>query len=169
MAMEKFLKSLDEFYEKGNKSFTDTVVMISADHGQVDTDLSTKNYLNKMIPNIETYLMKNKNNELMSPAGYCRDLFLHVKEEHLLTVKKIVEKELQHLVYVYTFDELKEKGFFGDPSQRMLERCGNLILLPKDNNHIWWYEKDFFELPFIGLHGGASKYEMEIPFLFYRF
>ena len=43
------------------------------------------------------------------------------------------------------------------------------ILLPKDNNHIWWYEKDIFELPFIGVHGGASKDEMEIPLLFYRF
>lgn len=168
-AVGKFLKQLDEFYEKGKESFTDTIVMISADHGQVDTDLSIKHYLNKMIPNIETYLTKNKNNELMTPAGYCRDLFLHVKEEYLLTVKKIIEKKLQHLVYVYTFDELKEKGFFGDPSQRMLERCGNLILLPKDNNHIWWYEKDCFELPFIGVHGGASKDEMEIPFLLYRF
>jgi predicted AlkP superfamily pyrophosphatase or phosphodiesterase len=168
-AVGKFLKQLDEFYEKGKESFTDTIVMISADHGQVDTDLSTKQYLNKMIPNIETYLMKNKNNELMSPAGYCRDLFLHVKEEHLFTVKKIIENELQHLVYVYTFEELKEKGFFGNPTKRMLERCGNLILLPKDNNHIWWYEKDVFELTLIGLHGGASKNEMEIPFLFYKF
>ena len=168
-AVVKFLKQLDEFYEKGKENFTDTVVMISADHGQVDTDLSTKYYLNKMIPNIETYLKKNKNNELMSPAGYCRDLFLHVEEKHLLTVKTIIENKLQHLVYVYTFDELKEKGFFGNPSPKMLERCGNLILLPKDNNHIWWYEKDIFELPFIGVHGGASKDEMEIPLLFYRF
>ena len=168
-AVERFLKQLDAFYEKGEESFTDTIVMISADHGQVDTDLGTKHYLNKMIPNIETYLMKNKNNELMSPAGYCRDLFLHVKEDHLLTVKKIVEKELQNLVYVYTFDELKEKGFFGHPSKRMRERCGNLILLPKDNNHIWWYEEGIFELSLIGVHGGASKNEMEIPFLLYRF
>lgn len=167
--MEKFLKQLDIFYEKGKESFVNTVVMISADHGQIDTDLSTKNYLNTIIPNIDSYLKKNKNNDLISPAGYCRDLFLHVKEEHLYTVKKLIENELKDLVYVYTFDELKEKGFFGDPTKRLIERCGNLILLPKDNNHIWWYEKGIFELSMIGVHGGASKSEMEIPFLFYRF
>lgn len=168
-AIEKFLKQVDIFYEKGKESFKNTVVMISADHGQVDTDLSTKYYLNKMLPNIDLYLKKNKNNALISPAGYCRDLFLHVKEEHLITVKNLIQSELKDLVYVYTFDELKEKGFFGDPSKRMIERCGNLILLPKDNNHIWWYEQGIFELSLIGVHGGASKEEMEIPFLFYRF
>lgn len=168
-AVETLLKHLDSFYEKGKDSFNNTAVIISADHGQVDTDLRTKFYLNKLIPDIDKYLKKNKDQELISPAGYCRDLFLHVDEEHLYTVKKLIESKLNHLVYVYTFDELKEKGFFGHPTKRMIERCGNLILLPKGNNHIWWYEQDIFELTFIGVHGGASKDEMEIPFLFYRF
>jgi predicted AlkP superfamily pyrophosphatase or phosphodiesterase len=168
-AVKKLLKQMDKFYEEGKENFKNTIVMISADHGQVDTDLSTKYYLNNIIPNIGRYLKKNKNNDLISPAGYCRDLFLHVKEEHLYTVKKLIEKELKDIVYVYTFEELKEKGFFGHPSKRMMERCGNLIILPKDNNHIWWYEQDIFELTLIGIHGGASKNEMEIPFLFYRF
>ncbi|GCD10842.1 alkaline phosphatase family protein [Clostridium tagluense] len=168
-AIEKLLKHMDKFYEKGKESFKNTAVMISADHGQVDTDLSTKYYLNDIMPDIDKYLKKNKNNDLISPTGFCRDLFLHVKEEHLFTVKKMIEKQLKDIVCVYTFDELKERGFFGHPSQRMIERCGNLILLPKDNNHIWWYEKDIFELSFIGVHGGASKNEMEIPLLFYRF
>lgn len=167
--MEKFLNQMDIFYEKGKQSFVNTVVIISADHGQVDTNLNKKNYLNQIIPNIDIYLKKNKNNELISPAGYCRDLFLHVKEEHLVTVKKLIESELKDLVFVYTFDELKEKGFFRNPTKRMIERCGNLVLLPKNNNHIWWYEKGVFELSLIGVHGGASKNEMEIPLLSYRF
>ncbi|MGH4123393.1 MAG: alkaline phosphatase family protein [Clostridium sp.] len=168
-AMEKLLKHMDKFYKNGKESFENTAIMISADHGQVDTDLSRKYYLNDIIPDIDKYLKHNKNNDLISPAGFCRDLFLYVKDEHLFTVKKMIEKQLKDIVYVYTFEELTKKGFFGNPSKRMLERCGNLILLPKGNNHIWWYEKDVFELTLIGLHGGASRDEMEIPLLFYRF
>ncbi|WP_185750733.1 hypothetical protein [Clostridium sp. KNHs214] len=31
----------------------------------------------------------------MSPAGYCRDLFLHVKDEYLIELKSILQEKLQ--------------------------------------------------------------------------
>lgn len=164
--IESLFKSLDEFYEKGRGRFNNTAVIISADHGQLDIDLEKVCYINKLIPNIEKYLKKNKNNEIMAPAGYCRDLFLHVEEKYLAELKDILEKELLEIAEVYLFEELKTKGLFGVPGERFLERVGNLVILPKNNNVVWWYEKDTFKVTFIGMHGGISKEEMEIPFLF---
>ncbi|HCO73279.1 MAG TPA: phosphodiesterase [Clostridium sp.] len=169
IVMGNLFKNLDRFYEEGKDKFSNTAIIISADHGQIDIDLKNPYYINKLIPDIEKYLKKNKNNDIMSPAGYCRDLFLHVEEKYLIELKTILEKELYEIAQVYLFEDLKDKGLFGVPSEKLLERVGNLVILPKENNTVWWYEKDIFEVTFLGMHGGASKEEMEIPFLFYMF
>ncbi len=169
IVMGNLFKNLDRFYEEGKDKFSNTAIIISADHGQIDIDLKNPYYINKLIPDIEKYLKKNKNNDIMSPSGYCRDLFLHVEEKYLIELKTILEKELYEIAQVYLFEDLKDKGLFGVPSEKLLERVGNLVILPKENNTVWWYEKDIFEVTFLGMHGGASKEEMEIPFLFYMF
>lgn len=169
IVIDNLFKNLDGFYEEGKDKFSNTAFIISADHGQIDIDLKNTYYINKLIPDIDKYLKKNKNNDIMSPAGYCRDLFLHVEEKYLLALKTILEKELHKIAEVYLFEELKDKGLFGLPSEKLLERVGNLVILPKENNTVWWYEKGVFEVTFPGMHGGASKEEMEIPFLFYMF
>jgi predicted AlkP superfamily pyrophosphatase or phosphodiesterase len=169
IVIDNLFRNLDGFYEEGKDKFSNTAIIISADHGQIDIDLKNPYYINKLIPDIEKYLKKNKNNDIMSPAGYCRDLFLHVEEKYLIELKNILEKGLYEIAQVYLFEELKDKGLFGVPSEKLLERVGNLIILPKENNTVWWYEKDIFEVKFPGMHGGASKEEMEIPFLFYMF
>ncbi|HAK43800.1 MAG TPA: hypothetical protein DCM59_15235 [Clostridium sp.] len=87
----------------------------------------------------------------------------------MIELKTILEKELYEIAQVYLFEELKHKGLFGVPSEKLLGRVGDLVILPKENNVLWWYEKDIFEVTFLGMHGGASKEEMEIPFLFYMF
>lgn len=167
--MEKLLKDLDRFYEEGKDRFSNTAIIISADHGQIDTDLKNPYYINQLVPDIDRYLNKNKNNDLMVPAGYCRDLFLHVKEEYLMELKSVLEEKLDGVADVYLFEELRDKGLFGKPNKKFLDRVGNLVILPKGNNTVWWYEKDVFGVTFTGMHGGTSKDEMEIPFLFYRF
>ncbi|MDD7794282.1 alkaline phosphatase family protein [Clostridium sp. 'White wine YQ'] len=168
-AVKKLFKHLDSFYDNGKSKFANTMIMISADHGQIESDLSKKYYINEMIPDIDKYLVKNRNGDIMSPTGYARDLILHVKEEHLNFLKEHLIKELKDLAEVYTFDELAQIGFFHNPSKRLKERCGNLIILPRGNTNIWWYEKDVFEIIFKGVHGGANKKEMEIPLLAYLF
>ncbi|MBL4933286.1 alkaline phosphatase family protein [Clostridium paridis] len=168
-AVKKLFKHLDSFYDNGKSKFNDTLIMISADHGQIESDLSKKYYINEMIPDIDKYLVKNKNGDIMSPTGYTRDLILHVKEENLSFLKELLKKELKELAEVYTFEELTKIGFFNNPSKRLKERCGNLIILPRGNTNIWWYEKDVFEIILKGVHGGANKNEMEIPLLTYLF
>lgn len=164
--MIKFLKALDEFYFE-IKECEKISILISADHGQIETDLNNKRYLNKIIPNIDDLLVKNSKGYNL-PGGYCRDLFLKVKEESLNECKTLIEDKLKDEVEVLTYEELIKYRFFKEGSTRLKERCGNLLLLPKEKNNIWWYEKGVFEIICKGVHGGASKEEMEIPFLFYN-
>lgn len=163
--MIKFLDALDKFYSEV-KECENISILISADHGQIETDLNNKRYLNKIIPNIDNLLVKNSKGYNL-PGGYCRDLFLKVREESLNECRTLIEDKLKDEVEVLTYEELIKYGFFKEGSSRLKERCGNLLLLPKKNNNIWWYEKEVFEIMCKGVHGGASKEEMEIPFLYY--
>ncbi|MFR9240160.1 MAG: alkaline phosphatase family protein [Clostridium baratii] len=163
--MIKFLKALDKFYLKV-KECEKISILISADHGQIETDLNNKRYINKIIPNIDNFLIKNSKGYNL-PGGYCRDLFLKVKEESLKECKTLIEKNLKDEVEVLTYEQLIQYGFFKEGSTKLKERCGNILLLPKEKNNIWWHEKGVFEIRCKGVHGGASKEEMEIPFLYY--
>jgi hypothetical protein len=59
------------------------------------------------------------------------------------------------------------EGYFGPqpPSQRFLDRVGNLVVLPYAGHSTWWFERGKFELAYRGMHGGLSPLEMEIPLL----
>lgn len=168
LKVKEFLKSLDMFYEDIEKDIEDISILISADHGQIETDLNKKNYLNEIIPDIEIYLKRNEKGELLSPTGYCRDLFLMVEEEYILKVKEVIEEKFKDVVEIFTYEDLFDIGLFKEDSERLNDRCPNILLIPKGDNNIWWYEEGVFDISLKGVHGGISKEEMEIPFLYYR-
>jgi hypothetical protein len=64
---------------------------------------------------------------------------------------------------VYRVQELIDQGFFGTthPSAAFMGRVGNLVILPYQNETVWWYEAGRFEQKFYGSHGGLSREEME--------
>lgn len=167
-AIDKFWKEMEELFwqklEKGNKKIACAVI---ADHGMVAVDPKTTIYLNTALP-IEKHVKCNRKNELIAPAGSCRDFFLHIKEEDLLETKELLQKFLKGQAEVYLTDELIEQGLFGPLplSAAFLSRVGNLVILPYAGEAVWWYEKHKFEQHFFGAHGGLTRHEMEIPFLF---
>ena len=59
--------------------------------------------------------------------------------------------------------DLIDQHFFGSgaPSQRFLDRVGNLVVLPYEGESVFWYEQGRFEQPFYGHHGGLTRHEME--------
>ena len=42
---------------------------------------------------------------------------------------------------------------------------GNLVVLPYRGEAVWWYAQERFEQKYLGLHGGLTPQEMEIPLL----
>ena len=56
-----------------------TVVLLAADHGQVDVDPATTVYVNEAWPGIVDLLARDRRGRPLAPAGSARDLFLHCR------------------------------------------------------------------------------------------
>lgn len=172
--LDTFLTVLDRLFERklrGQQSRT--LFVMTADHGQIETDPNTAIYLNRetRFAGIDTYLKTNSNGDLLVPAGAARDLFLYVKDEMLNEAHAFLTKRLAGQADVVQTQWLIDAGYFGPPpmSDFFLNRLGNLVILPHGHETVWWYEKGKFEQDKYGLHGGLSRQEMEIPLCLYDF
>ncbi|MGQ9490916.1 MAG: alkaline phosphatase family protein [Anaerolineae bacterium] len=151
----------------------DVLVLMLADHGEVETDPATTIYLNTdpAFAGIERYLMRNRKGELLVAAGSPRDFFLYVRDELLDEAQAFLAQRLAGRADVVRTADLVAAGFFGvePPSPAFLARVGNLVILPYRGEAVWWYEKDRFEQRFYGHHGGLTPEEMAIPLLLAAF
>lgn len=151
----------------------DVLVLLLADHGEVETDPATTIYLNTdpAFAGIERYLKRNRKGELLVAAGAPRDFFLYVHDEMLDEAQAFLAGRLAGRADVARTADLIAAGFFGavPPSPAFLARVGNLVILPYRGEAVWWYEKDRFEQRFYGHHGGLTPEEMAIPLLLAAF
>ncbi|MBA2287297.1 MAG: alkaline phosphatase family protein [Ktedonobacteraceae bacterium] len=167
-AVDKVWTSLEQLlYKNLQGKVGDTLLMVSADHGQIEVSPETTFYLNRQIPGIERYLRTNQQGKVLVPAGSARDMFLYVKDEHIDEVIGLLQKHLEGRAEVYRAQELIAQHFFGQekPSSAFLGRVGNVVILPYQGETVWWYEAGVFEMRFLGHHGGLLPEEMEIPLL----
>lgn len=164
MLEERFFKRLQPKKDKKG------ACLVTADHGMIDISPKDTLYLNLERPDFVRYIVQNANGEMLVPAGSCRDFFLHIRPECIDEAKEVLEQWLGDRALVLKTEEMIARGFFGSapPSMSFMRRVGNLVILPRKNHSVWWYEKDRFEQKFWGMHGGLSCSEMEIPFLFKR-
>ncbi len=151
-----------------NCSTKKTALLVTADHGMVEISPKNTIYLNKEIPEIVNWLQVNLEGQILTPAGSCRDFFLHIKEECLEKAHRVLSIFLEGKAEVWKVQELISQGFFGESpvSQRFLERVGNLVVLPYEGQAVWWFEKRKFQQNFYAAHGGLTRGEAETIFLF---
>jgi predicted AlkP superfamily pyrophosphatase or phosphodiesterase len=140
-----------------------TLLLITADHGQTDVSPKTAIYLNQQNLGIERLIKTNDDGKLLVPAGSARDMFLYIKEEHLDEAQHILSEHLAGRAEVYRTQDLIAQGLFGSgkPSETFLSRVGNLVILPYQHETVWWYEEGKFKQDFYGHHGGLLREEME--------
>jgi len=166
--MDAFLRMMEElFYKKLVGKVHNALVILTADHGQVEVDPQRTFYLNKPGIGIEQYLQRNQRGKLLIPAGSARDMFLHVKKERIDEAVALLQKYLSGRAEVYYTEQLVAQHFFGSsqPSRAFLTRVGNVVILPYQHETVWWYEEGKFDMHFQGHHGGLTPEEMEIPLL----
>ncbi len=162
-----FLSKVDGCLEQLTAK-NETLIIFTADHGQIDINPEKTIYLNKLMPGLEDKLLTTKFGKPLIPAGGCRDMFLYVKPEHLESCYKDLTLKLNKVAVVYKTSDLVEMGFWPNKLNLSLlnERVGNIIIIPNNENLVWWNNtEEQFTIKHIGHHGGLSKEEMLIPFI----
>ncbi len=114
-------------------------------------------------------LRTDRQGQVLTPGGSCRDMFLYVKPSALEDAQVLVANMIGERGAVRPVADLIGAGYFGPlpVSDTFLGRVGNLVVLPFEGEAVWWYEKDRFEQKFRGHHGGLTRGELEIPLLLY--
>lgn len=152
---------------------SDTLLMLTADHGQVSVDPDTVVYLNTRpeFADLKPMLRTNRQGQVLAPAGSPRDMFLYVQPDRIEEARGLLSTLLAGKAVVARTGDLVAEGYFGPPpfSPNFLPRLGDLVILPFEGESVWWHEKDRFEMKFYGHHGGLTAGEMEIPLLLYAF
>jgi predicted AlkP superfamily pyrophosphatase or phosphodiesterase len=170
--VDGFFKAMHELFYKNIQGKTQkTLLILTADHGQIEVNPRTTYYLDKELPQVQPYLKTNRSGHLLVPAGSARDMFLYVKDEHIDEAIAMLRQNLQGRAEVYTTRDLLSQNFFGqgEPSEALLGRLGNVVILPYKNETVWWSQGGKYNMGFLGHHGGLTREEMEIPLLLLAF
>ena len=167
-----FLLTLEEVLLKAlAANHKKTLFILTADHGQVETDPLTTIFINReeKFYGIEKYLRTDRQGKPIVPGGSARDFFLYIKDGLVEEAQAFLSPRLEGKAEVRKVKELMEAGYFGPVlSPAFQGRAGDLVILPYRGETVWWYEKNKFEQRFRGHHGGLTKEEMEIPLLMWE-
>jgi hypothetical protein len=145
----------------------DTLIMLTADHGHVDTEP-------------EQAIQFSDHPELLemlrvAPAGERRAVYLHAKAGATLEVAAYARERLRDVAPGVLRDDAVSLGLFGPGqlSERAAGRIGDVLLLPRRNLQlvapIDWADGTPPRPPvFRGLHGGLTPEEAVVPLLALR-
>ena len=141
----------------------DTLVMLTADHGHVDTD-PERNVDLERFDSVMSALERHGTGEPVRYAGSPRNVHLHLQnpEESRDGVRETLADALE--ARIFTREEALECDLFGpgDQSETFRRRLGDLVVCHR--NLSVWYGSDRPKLELVGMHGGLHPDEMLVPF-----
>ncbi len=148
----------------GREAAKKTLVIATADHGQVNVEPKDTVYMNRY-RKLPSFLARGPSGRVIPPWGSARDAYLRVREDKLDEAKKYLEGKLEGIASVMKTEDAIHEGFFGvnKPSRKFRRRVGNLMVLPHGKNTVWYRYREGDSLSLKGHHGGLSKDEMTIP------
>jgi Type I phosphodiesterase / nucleotide pyrophosphatase len=138
-----------------------TVVLLAADHGQIDVDPATTIFVNEAWPELPGLLAQGSSGRALAPAGAARDLFLHCRPETVDEIVEGLERVVDDRATVRRVTDLVAGGWFGEAGDRLRARLADVCVLPAPGETVWWRERDRFDMRFRGHHGGLSEEEAE--------
>ncbi len=145
-----FLKRLSPVARK------DTIVILTADHGQIHTPLRPDQVLANL-PELDRHLR-------LKPTCENRFAFLYLNPGSEATVRQLFEQRWPGRFRLVPSRQALSAGLFGPGPHHpdIINRIGDLIVISREGAYLWWAdEKDFL----LGRHGGLSPQDMIVPFL----
>lgn len=164
-AADLVMSTLEGLYAQLAGNAPRTLLLVTADHGLVDSRIDRLVRLEQTAPEIGDWMRRSRDGTRLAQAGSGRDLFLHIEDSRLEQAMELLAGRLAGIAEVRATRDMIAEGFFrGEPGPRLLSRVGNLAILPRRLDLVWWNEGGRFpKIP--GHHGGLSADEMEIPLL----
>lgn len=143
----------------------ETLLLVTADHGAINVNPAETTYLN-YLPKTLLNLKRGPDRKPIMPTGSPREVFLHIKKHKLQETKEWLTQKISGKAQVLETLEAVESGLFGSgvPSHGVLDRLGNLMILPYGNGTVWFESPGGCKLSYLGQHGGLSGQEMLVPF-----
>lgn len=136
-----------------------TLLLLAADHGQVDVDPARARFVNELWPRIRSRLRRDGRGRPLAPAGSARDLFLHTAPGAHEHVVGRLRELVGDVAEVHATADLIAEGVFAPPGPRLRERLGDVCVLPAPGETVWWRERGRFDMRFRGHHGGLTADE----------
>jgi hypothetical protein len=155
-----------ELLEKIDKKVAEeTLLLITADHGQLNISPKETIYLNRFRELTKSF-QKSKRKKPILPTGSPRDVFLHINQNELEKMHSFLSNKLKEKAQVVKTEEAIRMGLFGSgkPRKEFYDRVGNLLILPYKNHTVWYQHVKGKKLDLLGIHGGLSEDEMLVPF-----
>jgi Type I phosphodiesterase / nucleotide pyrophosphatase len=136
-----------------------TIVLLAADHGQVDVDPAATIFVNEAWPSVVELLARGRGGRVLAPAGSARDLFLHCRPGAIDELVEGLQRVVGERATVHRVDEIVGAGWFGPVGERLRARLADVCVLPVGGETVWWRERGRFDMRFRGHHGGLSEDE----------
>lgn len=147
------------FIDKVQAQVPGTKIIITADHGLVDTPDDRTIWLRDH-PELKSFLS-------LPIVGEGRVPFLYVRSRSISAFEQYMDKHFGDVGELWPIDKALKERIFGlfQPHPRFMERVGDYLLFMKEN--YVFREKLLGERKekMIGNHGGWSKEEMEVPLI----
>jgi hypothetical protein len=147
--------ALDAIYEC-LEDLDDVTVLLTADHGQVAVSPERVDYLDELWPELPSMLSHAR------PAGSSRDVFLHVREEHVETVLAELPARLDgEGGGAGGARVLRAAELFDRIGPRLEARLAQVAVLAAPGRQVWLRSAPANERWFRGQHGGLDPAETE--------
>jgi hypothetical protein len=148
------LRALDAvftaFFGPDAPALEDTLLVLTADHGQIDVAPERIDFVDEAWPGLTDVLTTG-------PAGSARDLFLHVREDAVEASIGALSAALGDRASVHRSEELFAGTTIGP---RLRERLAPVCVLPAPGRMAWLAAAgDDLQLRFRGHHGGRTSEE----------